>query len=97
MSDLSKMLEDNTLTPEERKWVQALKRCLNKKPHTIEVLVQEQYNNINGIRSEFHIMKRGVIYQSAEDNGHDLMMYSPSEFSVTHWSVEDWAGNNHGY
>ncbi len=84
------------ITEEERKWLESLKRCMKKKPDSIEVLVHEMKNTDTGCQSEFHIMKKGVIHES-EREVDDLMAYSPSDYSLAYITVADVAANNHGY
>lgn len=84
------------MTEQERKWLESLKRCLKKKPDTVEILVHEMANDGNGCQSEIHMMKRGVIRESQEEVD-DLMQYSPDEFSLDYITVNDVAANNHGY
>uniref|UniRef100_A0AB39AJG7 PH domain-containing protein n=1 Tax=Vibrio phage P018-4 TaxID=3229728 RepID=A0AB39AJG7_9CAUD len=86
----------NKLTEEERKWVESLKRCLKKKPKTIEILVHEMFNSDNGCQSEIHILKKGVINES-QTLIDDLLYYNPSDYSLTYITVKDMAANNHGY
>ena len=86
----------NKLTEEERKWVESLKRCLKKKPKTIEILVHEMFNSDNGCQSEIHILKKGVINES-QTLIDDLLYYNPSDHSLIYITVKDVAANNHGY
>lgn len=86
----------NKLTEEERKWVESLKRCLKKKPKTIEILVHEIFNSDNGCQSDIYIMKKGVINESQTEVD-DLLYYEPSDYSLTCITVKDMAANNHGY
>lgn len=90
------LIEKSLMTEDERKWFESLKRCLKKKPKSIEILVQETFVNDSGCRSEIHVMKKGVINetQTAVD---DLMCYSPSDHSLSSIVVDDVAANNHGY
>lgn len=84
------------MTEQERKWLESLKRCLKKKPDTVEILVHEMYNTDTGCQSEIHMMKKGVIHES-QDEVDDLMYYSPVDFSLSYITVNDVAANNHGY
>lgn len=84
------------MTEEERKWLESLKRCLKKKPDTVEILVHEMFNGDNGCQSEIHLMKKGVVNKSQTEVD-DLICYSPSDYSLAHITVKDVAANNHGY
>ncbi|KLV03541.1 hypothetical protein ABT56_19120 [Photobacterium aquae] len=84
------------MTDEERKWLESLKRCLKKKPQSVEILVQEQSNNENGLISEIHLMKTGIINES-QDRVDDLMKYNPDDYSLTYITCNGVAANNHGY
>jgi hypothetical protein len=84
------------MTEEERKWLESLRRCLKKKPRTVEILVHEMYNSDSGCQSEIHMMKKGVINESQTEVD-DLIFYSPSEYSLDYITVNDVAANNHGY
>lgn len=84
------------MTEQERKWLESLKRCLKKKPDTVEILVHEMYNSGSGCQSEIHMMKKGVIFES-QDEVDDLLKYSPDNFSLSYITVNDVAANNHGY
>ncbi|UTZ44569.1 hypothetical protein [Vibrio campbellii] len=84
------------MTEQERKWLESLKRCLKKKPDTVEILVHEMSNSGAGCQSEIHMMKKGVIFESQDEVG-DLLKYSPDDFSLSYITVNDVAANNHGY
>lgn len=84
------------MTEEERKWLESLKRCLKKKPKSVEILVQEQTCNESGISSEIHLMKKGVIVESQDEVG-DLLKYSPDDYSLAYITCDGVAANNHGY
>lgn len=84
------------MTEEERKWLESLKRCLKKKPKSVEILVQEESCNDNGCTSEIHMFKTGVINKSQEEVG-DLLKYSPDDYSLTYIMADGVAANNHGY
>lgn len=84
------------MTIKERKWLESLKRCLKKKPDSVEILVQEESNNERGLTSEIHLMKTGVINESQDEVG-DLLKYSPDDYSLAHITCDGVAANNHGY
>lgn len=84
------------MTEQERKWLESLKRCLKKKPDTVEILVHEMFNGDDGCQSEIHMMKKGVIFESQEEVD-DLLKYSPDDFSLSYITANDVAANNHGY
>lgn len=67
------------LTEAERKWLESLKRCLNKKPASLEILVHEMSNSNAGCQSQIHLMRRGVIAESQRVSD-DLMPYK-----ITPW------------
>lgn len=89
-------IDDIPMTEEERKWFESLKRCLKKKPATVEILVHEILNGDSGCRSQIHVMKKGVIFASQAEVG-DLMHYSPSDHSLDYITASDVAANNHSY
>ena len=84
------------MTEDEKKWVESLKRCLKKKPHSIDVLVQEIGVDSDGIGSEIHIFKTGELSQAMSEVD-DLMKFNPDEKSLVSFRADGWSGNNHGY
>lgn len=86
----------NEFTNTEIDWFIQLEILLSKRPTTVEILVQESFNNSRGIQSKIHLMKEGVIYESQQQCD-DLMAYDPSQHSISSFSVNGLAANNHGY
>ncbi|BDQ68692.1 hypothetical protein [Shewanella xiamenensis] len=86
----------SNMTEEEKKWFESLRRCLNKKPQSVQVLVHEHYCNSDGVKSEIYLYKKGMLNQAMEDTD-DLMIFDPAETALTSFAAPDWSGNNHGY
>lgn len=84
------------MTEVEKKWFESLKRCLSKKPDSLEVLVHENFCNANGIGSDIYLFKKGELFQVIAD-ADDLMVFDPSETAIAKIKAPDWSGNNHGY
>lgn len=90
------IMDNDSLTAEEKKWFESLKRCMKKKPDTIEVLVHENYNSESALGSELHLFKKGEINKTQTEAG-DLVSYDPAEHSLESFSCDRVAANNHGY
>ena len=89
-------MKSKEITEEERKWIESLKRCLKKKPDTVEILVHEDFHSVSGCKSTVYMMKKGVIFESQESVD-DLLKYNPSDYSIGSIDANGVAANNHGY